>query len=264
VLNLRVAAEFLGLRPRVRLLPDPVDRRLVARVDLDPAHRRPGVLSGLYPMVAARRTNRHPFAERPVPPAAVAAMTEAAEAEGAVLRVHTDGAEVQRLIGLLHEADRVERTRPGVRQERAGWVGTSRFDGIPEHALGPVPADPRTLFRDLRATDTHRHVVETAVFEPAPTVAVLSTRHDEPVDQVRAGQALERVLLVATLHGLSASFANQPLDDHELRRLTRSPVSGVGHGQMIMRLGFGPPVPPTPRRPLQDVTRYVDRPAGTS
>jgi hypothetical protein len=84
---------------------------------------------------------------------------------------------------------------------------------------------------------------------------VLSTTRDEPVDWLHAGQALERLLLLATAAGLAASFLNQPLEHDELRSLVRSPTSGVGHSQMILRLGYGDEVPPTPRRSLAQVRR---------
>lgn len=92
--------------------------------------------------------------------------------------------------------------------------------------------------------------------ERTPTVAVLSTLHDERADWVRAAQAVERVLLEATGLGLAASFMNQPLEDEALRGDVRSPASGVGRAQMIMRIGYGDPVPATPRRPLPAVRRH--------
>jgi hypothetical protein len=78
---------------------------------------------------------------------------------------------------------------------------------------------------------------------------------------VRAGQALERVLLIATTEGLAASFMNQPLEHPDLRWLIRSPLTGGGAAQMIMRLGYGEPVPPTPRRPIGEVRRPLDEEA---
>jgi len=50
---------------------------------------------------------------------------------------------------------------------------------------------------------------------------------------------------------------NQPLEHHDLRWQVRSPLTGVGVTQMIMRLGYGIPVPATPRRPLSEVIRSL-------
>jgi hypothetical protein len=252
--NLRVAAEHLGFHPHVRLLPDDGDPSLVAVVEVD--HRHPGSvgLATLFAAIYGRRTNRRPFLDRTVQRSALADVAEAARAEGAMLRVFDDADEVARIVGLIHDADLADRTEPARTTERQAWVGGhGRDDGIPVRSLGPRPSDPRSTFRDLgQAVGAPR---DHAVFESTPTLAVLSTLHDEPRDWLRAGQALERLLLVATIAGLSASFLNQPLEQDDLRWLVRSPTTGIGHSQMILRLGYGDEVPGTPRRPLAQIHR---------
>lgn len=252
--NLRVAAGHLGLHPRVRVLPDPDDPTLVALLTLNHRHGRPSGLDGYFPAVWERRTNRLPFRDRKLPAAVVGRLAEAASVEGAVLRVYDDEGEVRRIVELLHDADRADRDDPARVAERQAWIGGRlRRDGVPVRSLGPRPTDVHTPFRDLgQAVDAER---EAATFEKSPTVAVLSTSQDQPADWVRAGQALERILLEATLAGVSASFLNQPLEHHDLRWLVRSPLSGVGHTHMLLRLGYGDPVPMTPRRPVDDVRR---------
>jgi len=73
---------------------------------------------------------------------------------------------------------------------------------------------------------------EAADFEHTPQLAVLSTSRDHPEDWLRAGQAMERVLLLATLEGLSGSFVTHPLEWPDLRWPLRDPVSGTGYTQM--------------------------------
>jgi nitroreductase len=252
--NLRVAAEHLRYHPRVRLLPDPTDRTLVASVSLGSRRPHVGGLAMYYKAIAARRTNRLPFRNRSIPHVVLAAMGEAARAENAQLRIYDDPDEVSRIVALLHVADLAEADDPAVRVERQRWIGgPHRDDGIPVRSLGPRPDGPLTPFRDLgQGVGVAR---DDAGFEQTPTVAILSTLHDERVDWLRAGQALQRVLLEVTRAGLAASFMNQPLEDEQLRGLVRSPLTGVGHSHMIMRIGYGDPVPPTPRRPLSEVRR---------
>lgn len=256
LLNLRVAAAQVGFHPRVRLLPSREDRTHVAAVDLDHRHMRPGPLAQLYPFITARRTNRYPFLPRRIPSSVLSRLAEAVSLENAVLRVYDDPTEVGRIVDLLHDAECEEFFVPAITSERETWVGSTREgEGIPVQSLGPRPIEPRAAFRDLgsRHHDDGRAL---ATFEPTPTVAVLSTFTDTPIDWVRAGQALERILLVATEAGLSASFMNQPLEHSGLRWLVRSPLTGHGQTQMILRLGYAEvTVPPTPRRPLVDVLR---------
>lgn len=253
LLNLRVAAAHLGFHPRVRVLPSATDPTLVAVVDVDHRHHSSALLGELFGAVAERRTNRYPFWSRPVPSPVLARMAEAVEQENAVLRVYRDPEEVQRVVSLTHEAVRAEQAVPGALGERAAWIGEGRAgEGVPVESLGPLPLDPRHPYRDLAVGfDPER---ERAPFEKTPTVAVLSTLADKPADWVRAGQALERALLVMTQAKISASFMNQPLEHTDLRFLVRSPTTGLGHPQMLLRIGYGMPVPATPRRPLGDVT----------
>ncbi|MDQ1619240.1 MAG: hypothetical protein QOE19_1809 [Actinomycetota bacterium] len=133
-----------------------------------------------------------------------------------------DSEEVSRIIRLLHSADLSEQADTARTAERQAWIGgPHRDDGIPISALGPLPTGPRTAVRDLgRAVAVGR---DHAAFESAPTLAVLSTGHDKPVDWVRAGQALQRLLLEAT-------------GQEDLRWLVRSPLT-ASHLQIIMRLG---------------------------
>jgi hypothetical protein len=252
--NLRVAAEHLGFHPRVRLLPHGIDPTLVATVTVERHHAHVGGLAAYYPAIAARHTNRFPFQNRTIPHAALAALAEAARAENALLRIYDDPNEVARIVDVLHDADMAETLDPGVRVERQSWIGgPHRDDGIPVRSLGPRPDGAGTPFRDLGQNVGEPRDI--ARFERTPTVAILSTMHDERADWVRAGQALQRVLLEATGAGLAASFMNQPLEHDGLRGQVRSPATGVGYSHMIMRIGYGESVSPTERRPLSAVRR---------
>jgi hypothetical protein len=81
---------------------------------------------------------------------------------------------------------------------------------------------------------------------------VLSTRFSAPADWLRAGQALQRVLLTAAAREIATTPLTQPLETADAW-LVRDPRSGIEEPQMILRLGYGPPVPPTPRRPACEV-----------
>ncbi|WP_308437910.1 hypothetical protein [Streptomyces capitiformicae] len=52
---------------------------------------------------------------------------------------------------------------------------------------------------------------------------------------------------------MSGSFATQPLERTDLRRPLRDVMTGAGYAQMLLRLGYGPNGPGTPRRPVSDV-----------
>ena len=91
---------------------------------------------------------------------------------------------------------------------------------------------------------------------------VLSTAGDTPQQWLRAGQALERVLLTATVQGLATTPLSQPLELPRLRLLmTDRDVSA--YPQVVLRIGYGPAGVPSPRRPLDDVVDRTGLPAAT-
>jgi hypothetical protein len=72
----------------------------------------------------------------------------------------------------------------------------------------------------------------------------LSTPFSDRTNWLRAGQALQRVLLTATFRGIAASPLTQPLETRDAW-LVRDPRSEREDPQMILRIGYGLPVPPT-------------------
>lgn len=259
--NLRVAFDQLGYHPRVRILPDLDDPTHVASIEVNHRHLRPGALAALFPAITERRTNRYPFSDQRIPPSVLSRLAEAASLESAVLRIYEDEEEIARVVALLRSAEGDEWLRPEFEAERSAWVAVERTaDGIPVESLGPRPTDRSTPFRDLGHHLRGARSRPVRAFEKTPTVAVLSTVTDRPADWVRSGEALERVLLEVTAAGVSASFLNQPLEHADLRWLVRSPMTGHGYAQMILRLGYGMPVPPTPRRPIEEVLRTAGSP----
>ncbi|WP_406443412.1 nitroreductase [Streptomyces sp. NBC_00631] len=261
LLNLRVAATAAGRAPLVRLLPDPADPTLLAEVTLVGTDRPDQILAGLCPAIPRRHSSRRPYSERPIPADLRDRMCEAASAEGAQL-VFPGAWHVQELLELVQDAEGREALDPELRAETAHWTRTGpsgsgqASDGIPAEAFGPARYGRATPVRDFAAGRTVPGR-GWAVFERDPHIALLGTGHDGPADWLRAGQALERVLLTATAGGLVTSMTSQTLEWPELRWVTRDPGSGIAHVQMVVRLGYGPEGHPSPRRPVTEVLDVV-------
>ncbi|GGX20512.1 Acg family FMN-binding oxidoreductase [Streptomyces noursei] len=256
LLNLRAAAAHAGHRTVTTLLPAPHTPTLLASVRLDVPHEPLDVaLSSLQPAIAVRHTSRHPFSERRIADSLRAALVEAAAREGARLAFLTTPHR-EAVLDLILHAEGYNRMDDGREVEQRRWThdgsAEAPAEGIPEYAFGPARRSGAAPVRDFAG----RRAVpgrDYADFEKQPQLASLSTTHDEPADWLRAGQALERVLLLATRQGLASSFATQALEWPDLRWLLRDPLSGSGHVQMILRLGYGPDGPSTPRRPVDEV-----------
>ncbi|MFF3906561.1 Acg family FMN-binding oxidoreductase [Streptomyces sp. NPDC001848] len=259
--NLRVAAVAAGREPDTRLLPDSSVPELLAEVDLTRDARPDDDLALLHPAIRRRHTSRNPFREDDIPDALKDGLCAAARLEGARL-VFPEAWHARSVLELVHDAEGREARNPGVRGETAHWARTEPADGppasegIPAEAFGPRQWGADSPVRDF-AVGREVPGRGWAPFEKRPQIALLGTAQDRRLDWVRAGQALERVWLQATLDGLVASLTSQPLEWPELRWVVRDPTTAMGHVQMVIRLGYGPEGASTPRRPVADVLDVV-------
>lgn len=252
-LNLRVALRARGRLPVQHILPIAALPALLAVVRPGPFSPPDDSVLALARAIPRRHTSRIPFMNSAIPWRVQQDLAAAAAAEGAALTfcdpVTRDG-----ILAMTRAAEQTLSRDPAYRDEIAQWTGREArcHDGIPESALGVQDADHRLALRDFRLGRTDPPGRRTARFERQPALAVLSTRDDTCYDWVRAGQALQRVLLTATVHGLVGTPMNQTLEVPALRRLVG--VEGAGsHAQAILRLGHGRPGPATPRRGSADV-----------
>jgi hypothetical protein len=259
--NLRVAAAVAGLQPAVSVLPDPAQPLLLAQIRLTGPHRATSRERALYATIPRRQTNREPFSNRPVPAGVRAELAEAASVEAAILHF-LDHDETLRVRSLAAESERDLFADPAYRAELARWAGGPRdHDGIPGRALGPRSPEGGEPVRDL-APEPGSAPARYAWFEEEPQLAVLSVRSGGARGWLAAGQALERVWLTATWRGVSVSPLTQSLETRDAW-LVRDPQSEPEQPQMILRIGYGLPLPPgAPRRPVADVLEIVDAPEG--
>ncbi|MEE4590816.1 hypothetical protein V2J94_02700 [Streptomyces sp. DSM 41524] len=252
VFNLRVAVAHFGWDPVVRLLPYRSQPDLLATVRLaasphDRAGRHDGGHDDLYDVMWRRHSSRSPYSARRLPARVLCDLTEAARANGASLWL-ADPEETAWLLRLTAEAERRLSGDPRRLAESRTWIRDTGPYGIPPAALGPRDTTGRLPMRDyLGRRPDGRDRPAAVPFEPHPTIAVLTTDQDRRTDWLRAGQALEHVLLLATSHAVRASLLHQALEWSDLRWSLGDAHPAPGHVQMLIRLGYGPVGPATPR-----------------
>ncbi|MET9273585.1 hypothetical protein [Kribbella sp. NPDC003557] len=251
IFNLRVAAAARGMGSVVRHLVDQRRPDLVAVVELHAAPSDP--MAALAPSLTERRTNREPFTDRRLPAQLRVELDLCARTEGAVLQWIDKPTRRWWLQMATNDATAADDESQARTAERRHWVGGDRAaDGVPSSALGSRAAGGAPVVRDLAATDADA-ARPVADFEREPQLAVLATRFDGPIEWLRAGQALEHVLLEATARGVSTSLLNQAIEHEELRGEINDPLGPWQRPQSVIRFGYGTAVPATPRRPAEDV-----------
>jgi nitroreductase len=253
ILNLRVALLGHGRTPILRIFPDPRRPDLVARVTVGSVTVPDPTVRALLSAIPRRHTNRHPFTAASVPGPVIDELAAAAAAEGATLAV-ADPIGRDAVLGLAATAEEWQRAEAGYRDELTAWTAPpyGRRDGVPAQAFGPHDRYESVPLRDFGLTQPLLHRRD-ATFEAHPSVVVLRTAADGPRDWVRAGQAMERVLLTATVRGVATTPMTQALEVPEIRRLLTDP-DRHRYPQLILRIGYGRPAAASPRRSVAEVS----------
>jgi nitroreductase len=256
--HLRLALAFYGVTTTVVRCPNPDEPDLLARVALTGERQPTDLERELFHQIPFRRTNRLPFEPRPLSQTLIGELEHAADAEGAWLVVVDDEEDKGWLADLIAVADRRQMTDKRFRRELSAWTRPTlsrRKDGIPGSGLGlgtvasvgaPLVIRTFDLGQGRAARDR-----ELALGSPA--LGVLGTPDDSMAGLVRGGEALAHVLLLARASGVFASYLNQPIEVEDLRPDVERMVRAPGRAQLILRLGYGQPVAPTPRRPVEEV-----------
>jgi nitroreductase len=251
LLNLRLAAHHYGYPARYELLPDPADPDLLVRLTLGP----PGPASeddqDLFRAIVRRHTERRPFAPTPIEAGVLGALKGEAEREGARLHLVQGAAEKATLAGLIADAIRAEGDDPEVRDELRAWLRADRDprpDGVPD---AEQDLEGRRYGARVPAA-AHAEAARRLAVE-APALLVVTSRWDDPRGWLMAGQALERVLLRATLLGLAASYLNPAVEVDAVRERLVGLVGGECP-QVVLRMGYPVPRGGTVRRRVDDVS----------
>jgi nitroreductase len=253
--NLRLAIRMLGAKPLVWPLPDPEGKpTLLASVELAPGRPPTSDERSMFETIYQRHTSRAPFSERPIPESVQFRLEQEAGYEFAVFRM-LSLSEANAVLDLAAEADQELADDYSHQVELSRWIGTEGGDGIPGDALGYRPVTGQAPVRDFGRASA-AIVRPSGRYEQQPRLAVLATSGDRPSDWLRAGQALERVLLAAAGVGLATSLLYQQVELHDVAGRGGKWWSWPEWPQIIIRLGYGPTGKRTPRRGVDDI---VDR-----
>ncbi|HEY7324516.1 MAG TPA: hypothetical protein VH520_06800 [Streptosporangiaceae bacterium] len=282
VFGLRLGLRQLGRLPAVALQPDPAQPLLLARVWPAGHAARTPAEADLIAAVPHRHTHRGPFSPGEVPARLLDSLVTDAAAEGCELVLITEPQAVSRLGRLVRRAGAEQRADPEISAEVARWVrpaGSQARDGVPAtarlvNAPGSVeggspagegrpagrwgrlacvqPAARRSAER-LAPRDFGQPGTQPAGGGGPLATAVLMTPGDAPADWLRAGQALDRLLLRAATRWVFASLQSQPIESPRHRRAVRSLAGGHGYPQLLLEFGRANTAQPTPRRPQSEV-----------
>ncbi len=256
--HLRLAMKADGLATLVKILPTRDNPDLVARVLVAGTHIPSSDERTLFNAIPKRRTNRFPFENREVDPELQVEWINDVRSEHARIHFLQTSQQKHAAADLVSEGDRLQASDPDFRRELAQWVhsnNSSRRDGLPGYTHGVSDFASNFDSFVVRTFDwgDGQAAKDRQLAEGSPLLAVIATNTDTVADWIACGQALAKMLLRAASWSVDASFLNQAIEVETLRKRLANLTDNEGVPQLLLRLGYGKEVKPTPRRPLSEV-----------
>ncbi len=255
--NARVALAAAGINATIERFADPAQPDLVARILIDhtPMADR-HELAVLDASIDERHTNRRQFSDENVPVEVVATLVDAANIEGAEVFPVVRPEHRLSAARLSQRADQIENTDPAYRAELRAWTTDDprRVDGVPASATPHVDAgaDDDLPIRDFDTRGMGWLPTRTRS-SLRQCLLLLGSVEDNPMAWLRAGEALERMLLEVTRLGYAASPLTQVIEVASTNQELRNDLRLTMHPHVLLRIGRAPAMLATRRRMLVDV-----------
>lgn len=255
--NARVALAASGVGAELQRFPDAQDADLLATMRVgDGASLEPPEIARLDAVLELRQTNRRQFSEEYVPDDLLETLEEASRLEEAQLVVIRDEDQRLAIARLSQQADAIENLNPAYRAELRAWTtdDPTRLDGVPELAVPHVDtgSGDEVPIRDFDTRGTGGLPVQTRSSR-RQCLLLICTQGDSAANWLRAGEALERVLLEITRYGFAASPLTQVTELPSSRTQLRHELGLGGYPHVLLRVGKAPATPASRRRRLVDV-----------
>ncbi|MGB7347233.1 MAG: hypothetical protein WBD20_23625 [Pirellulaceae bacterium] len=256
--HLKLAMNCDSLATQVRILPPSDDKHLIARVRVAGPRSSTADEQELLKAIPRRRTNRFPFSQQEVDPDLQAEWINDVKSEHAWIHLIHSDREKHAVADLVTEGDRRQASDKLFRRELAKWIHSntsSRRDGMPGYAQGVSDFASHFGWLVVRTFDwgDGQAAKDRQLAEGSPLLAVIGTDSDTPADWIACGQALAKMSLRAASWSVDASYLNQPIEVPELRNKLSKLIGTNGYPQVLLRLGHGVEVKPTPRRSVDEV-----------
>jgi len=260
--SLGCAAENLSIAARARGLAGVVEADAPEdglQVDLTPGAAEPQPLLAAIP---ERQSARGLYDGSTLSPEEADPLVQAAAAHG-VEALYIDAPErVAQVLALVIEGNTRQVNAPAFVEELKTWLrynpvqaaraGDGLFSGSSGNPALPGWLGPR-LF-DLVFTAEAENAKYAEQVRSSAGLVVLVAPENTPRGWVAAGRACQRLMLQATLDGLKCAFLNQAVEVPEMRAELRS-LLGLGDQRpnLVLRVGRGPAMPKSLRRPVAEV-----------
>lgn len=253
--NLLLAAQAAGLRGHLSF------DESTSGVQIDVEQATP-LRSALFEAIPSRQCSRVEYDGTQLPGDQLRRLEEAGRGRGVSLLLLTSAAHRAQVAEFVAEGNRAQFGDPQWAQELKSWIRFNAHDAIRtgDGLYGPVMGSPDVprwvgdLFMRLGFSATRQNRKDIAHIRSSAAIAILVSEVDDRPHWTEAGRCYERLALQAAALQLRTAFINQPVEVPALRsQLAAALGLGRCRPDLVVRIGRGPEMPRSLRRPLEQV-----------
>lgn len=216
----------------------------------------------LFQAIPRRQSTRMDYDGKAVGAEDLRALATAAAMPGVDVVLITDRRRLERMRDLIVAGNDAQMADVSFMRELREWIrfnprdALARGDGL----YGPCSGNPTLpawlgplMFDATFKAEAEGEKIARQVLSSAGVAVFVAAASDRD-HWVRAGRACQRFALQATALGLKLAFLNQPTEVPRLRPELAALVGLPGRRpNIVMRFGYGPTTPMSPRRPVDAV-----------
>jgi hypothetical protein len=253
--NLLLAAQAAGLRGHCSYDAS----KSSMQVDIEEA---PSCRSPLFEVIPSRQCSRAEYDGTELSGTQLSHLEEVARGNGVSLIVLTANKQKEQVAQYVAEGNTAQFSDPRWTEELRAWIrfnareAVRTGDGLYSPALGR-PEAPRWLgvqFMRLAFSAKTQIRKDILSIRSSAAIAVFFSEVDDIPHWMEAGRCYERFALQAAAWGLRTALINQPVEVSALRpQFARFLGIGDRRPDLVVRIGRGPDMPRSLRRPVEQV-----------
>ncbi len=247
--NLEIAAEHYRLHYVTSLFTGEPAHNLFGVITFDLEQPAQSIYpSSLFSSLLKRHVDRTKFVQLPIEKKDIDALyTSICWIEGVYLYLTNNRMIIEYLAKLTEESEKEQFNSKSFRTEFIRWINRNvSHEGIEltELQLSPISSFIFSVYRDYNiGLDKATH--DKDLIQSSPYVAILLSRHDEHVDWVATGVALQVLTLQATDLGIHFHPITSGMEVPYYRDKIKDIIEATKSPQMLVRLGYERSTPPS-------------------
>ena len=214
-----------------------------------------------FAAITARQCSRADYDGKAVPESDFSALVQAARSGAVDIIILTDPRKIEPITALVLEGNDNQFNDPAFITELKRWIRFERGRGVggPRRTLRSSERQSDRALLD-RSNDLwfrcRREGRAGQVFpsdEKLRGYCCLCVGSGRQGAFGRIGRSYQRFALEATARGIKHAFVNQAVEVKEMRERLRQELNVAGRPDLIVRIGYGPAMPRSLRRPVEAV-----------